>query len=523
MPTWNLLIDADMSLTGWQYTTINNYDLLRIEQLNLPQFGRFQIAQIEDSTGTFVSIDSYPSSADTVQLTPEVATNLARKFAIKAGYIQTENDIPTTWRVKLYGAVSDFVPPVNPSLAILKFDARVAGAIPIEEKGVPYGVAELGSDGKVPTSQLPPQGSTDLTTVNNRLTTLENINAASRLSVIEALNAGARLTTLEGYSAGTRLTALEGINTASRLTTLEDRPIPAFPTNHFHIWGYGKPPSGKTFSVTNQSGSELGRYAVLSSNVIGDIVEYEVLLKSGSYTMTTYGHQTTTRAIAGFYIDNVFIGSVDYYSSVAANRKVDTINFNIATSGLHSVKVITAGKAYEANGETLALSVIRIDPQSISVPSLFVPHRINAGSPTSYTDSQGNLWTPTLYDDYSGRNYDLVAQYGAFTVTGTNDQTLYKTEYRRDVAGSFMFKLPIYQAGNNYTLKLHFCENQYNSANQRIGSVSLNGTTLLSNFDIFTDAGGKNKELIKTFNNISLTNQCHITFTNTLINGIELL
>ena len=307
------------------------------------------------------------------------------------------------------------------------------------------------------------------------------------------------------------------LSLSQRLTDEESK----YPTSHLHIWGYGKPPSGKIFNVTTQTAAELGRYATLSNNLIGDTVEYEVILKAGTYTLTVFGHQTTTRAIAAFYFDNSFIGSVDYYNSVAVNKKVDTINFVCPTSGLHSVKVINASKNWNANGETLGLSVIRIDPQAITAPNPFVPFRINCGATTNYTDSQGRLWAPNLFDDYAGRSYDLVSQLGNFTVEGTNDQTLFKTEYSRDTAGSFKYNLPIYQPGAGYEVKLYFAENYHNSAGLRVGSVSLNGNTLLSNFDIFAQAGGKHKALIKSFSNLVLSN-CQITFTNTLINAIEL-
>lgn len=377
---------------------------------------------------------------------------------------------------------------------------------------------------------------TQLLSLSQRLSTLESYNAGNRLGVLEAIDIAAKISTLESLNAGSRLTTLESIpvptlaslgaepaGAETRAKAYTDQKI-SYPTSHLHIWGYGKPPSGKSFSVTTQSAAELGRYAVLSNGGIGDTVEYEINLKAGSYTLTAYGHQTTTRGIAAFYIDNVFIGAVDYYNSVAVNRKVDAITFTVANSGLHSVKVICAGKTYNANGATLGLSVIRIDPQTISVPSLFVPMRINCGAEANniYTDSQGNVWQPNLYDDYQGRNYDLVAQLGAFTVQNTNDQTLYKYEYSRDTAGSFVFTLPIYDTARTYTLKLHFCENYNSSAGARVGSVKLNGNVILNNFDIFVDAGGKNKALIKTFSNLNLS-ACAITIINTLLNGIELL
>lgn len=516
MPTWSLLIDADMSVAGWQYTAINTYDLLRIEQSNLPQIGRFQLAQVEDVSGTFVTIDSYPSSNEVVQITPEVATNLDRKFAIKAGYIQTENDTPTTWRVKVYGAVSDFVPPVNPSLAILKFDARIAGAIPIEEKGVAYGVAELGSDGKVKSTQLPPQQTTDLTTVNNRLTTLEGINAASRLSVIEALNAGSRLTTLEAINASSRLVALEGINAGTRLTVLESGGTVEYPSHHLHVYGYGIPPSGKSFTVTLNTSAELGRFANLNTTAVGDAVEYECSLKSGSYRMSVYGQRNTTRGISVFYVDGKYIGSYDWQNGGAVQRQLVTFDFTLTTSGVHVIKI---AHSQSSGVQSVALSSIAIHALS-GIKQIREAIRINCGATVDYTDPSGNLFSKDFYG--VGATAYPSSYTGAIDLTTAD--TLYQSERSTD-SGTFTYTLPITVPGT-YQLKLHFCENYFDNtefSTRPLGTVALNGTNILTNFSIFNEAGGQHKALIKTFNSLALTNQCVLTFTNTLINAIELI
>lgn len=600
--TWTLLLDADMTLEGWQYSALTDADLLRIDQENVPELGRFMLAQVSSANNEFLNIQGYPARSESVRVTPERVTEEARLIAVEHNYSQYPDNIPGNWQVKIYGAKADFQPPINPTAVVLTLDPRVAGAIPLGEKGIPLGVATLNEDGVVPDDQLPNVPDDQLpnsewmelfganleatdalalqisghtsNTSNPHQVTLAQIggepsgaetraNAYTDLKIselpsstsptLESLGAepvGAAAAAIAAHEAETdphnqyvmdaelaihttnlsnphnvTLTQIgaEPSGAETKANAYTDQKIGAldYPTNHLHIWGYGKAPAGKTFSNTTQSASELGRYATLSNGAIGDTVEYEVFLKTGAYTLTVYGHQNTTRAIAAFYVDNVFIGSVDYYAPVVANRKVDTINFAIANAGLHSIKVICAGKNWNANGTTLGLSVIRIDPQTITTPNPFVPFRINCGATANYTDPQGNLWTPNLFDDYQGRSYDLEAQLGAFTVQNTDKQNLYKFEYSRDTAGSFSYNLPIYQPGTGYELKLYFAENYHNGAGLRVGSASLNGSTLLSNFDIFAEAGGKNKALVKTFANLTLSS-CQIVFTNTLINAIEL-
>lgn len=297
--------------------------------------------------------------------------------------------------------------------------------------------------------------------------------------------------------------------------------LPGFPTHHLHVWGYGKPPAGKTFNRTSQTGSELGFHASLSSNEVGDVIEYEALLKAGDYTLTAYGQAATNRCSAAFYIDNSFIGLINYKAGTTSNRKIDTINFSIPTSGLHSIKVVNAGGEALASDNTLALSAIRIDPQAITVVSAFRPIRTNTGKvAANYTDPQGNLWLPNAYYAAGGSLYDETQLgVGSTTIQGTDKQTLYKTE----TSGSFSYRLPA-TAGSGYTLNLHFCENFYSSAGQRVGSISLNGSNILSNFDVFAEVGGKHKALVKIFSNLTFTGEvCALSFTNTLINAIELV
>ncbi|RMD99040.1 MAG: hypothetical protein D6814_06315, partial [Calditrichaeota bacterium] len=77
-------------------------------------------------------------------------------------------------------------------------------------------------------------------------------------------------------------------------------------------------------------------------------------------------------------------------------------------------------------------------------------------------------------------------------IGNTQDDPLYQSE--RWGLGSYKIDL----ANGEYTVLLHFAELVYNSTGKRVFSVKLEGSTVLSNFDIFSQAGAKNA-LIKSF------------------------
>ncbi|HZR28042.1 MAG TPA: malectin domain-containing carbohydrate-binding protein [Terriglobales bacterium] len=82
-------------------------------------------------------------------------------------------------------------------------------------------------------------------------------------------------------------------------------------------------------------------------------------------------------------------------------------------------------------------------------------------------------------------------------------------------------------AGSSHTVRLHFAETYWSSAGSRIFNVTINGTQVLTNFDIFAAAGAKNKAVIEQFTaNANASGQYVIKFTpvkdNSLVNGIEI-
>ncbi|MEA3177592.1 MAG: large repetitive protein [Gammaproteobacteria bacterium] len=67
-------------------------------------------------------------------------------------------------------------------------------------------------------------------------------------------------------------------------------------------------------------------------------------------------------------------------------------------------------------------------------------------------------------------------------------------------APSFNYTMGGLTPGASYLVRLHFAELSFNATGQRVFNVALNGTTVLSNFDLFAAAGGQNKAVIEEFN-----------------------
>jgi len=153
--------------------------------------------------------------------------------------------------------------------------------------------------------------------------------------------------------------------------------------------------------------------------------------------------------------------------------------------------------------------------------------RINCGATESYTDKAGNMWLADQSMD-SGKEWGaidgLTVDRGDISITGTDAPKIYQTErYSMD---GYKFTVP----NGKYTVRLHFAETYDGimAEGERVFSVSINGQTVLADFDPFKEAGGYQKPVVKTIEDIAVTNgQLAIGFTvniqNPEINGIEIL
>ncbi len=98
--------------------------------------------------------------------------------------------------------------------------------------------------------------------------------------------------------------------------------------------------------------------------------------------------------------------------------------------------------------------------------------------------------------------------------------------YQTSRYGNFSYTVTGLVPNASYTVRLHFSENFWTAAGKRLFDVALNGTTVLKNFDVFKDSGGRYVADTKTFSepadaNGKLAVAFKTIIDNALLAGIE--
>lgn len=98
--------------------------------------------------------------------------------------------------------------------------------------------------------------------------------------------------------------------------------------------------------------------------------------------------------------------------------------------------------------------------------------------------------------------------------------------YQSNRYGNFTYTIPGLTASSAYTVRLHFAEEYWTRAGQRVFNVSINGQQVLTNFDILATTGAEYKAVVEQFSATanssgSITIQFVTVKDNAQINGIE--
>jgi hypothetical protein len=218
-----------------------------------------------------------------------------------------------------------------------------------------------------------------------------------------------------------------------------------------------------------------------------------------------------------------------------AGQRLFNVSLNGTTALTNFDVFAQAGGAFIAIDKAFPVSVtngqiaINFSPGSANAPmveaievvqgaapsSVFTPIRVNAGG-SSYVDSLGQTWSADT--GFAGGAPWSVSN----SISGSPAAPLYQT--CRYGSFSYQFSAP----NGAYTVRLKFAEVSRNSSGQRLFNVAINGTPVLSNFDIYAAAGGEFKAVDKAFP-VNVTNgQITILFTPgsvdaPMINAIEIV
>ncbi len=247
---------------------------------------------------------------------------------------------------------------------------------------------------------------------------------------------------------------------------------------------------------------------------------YDIPLKWGVYELRLYFAETvygpgslagggeSSRIFNVVLNDKPILTEFDPTANAGASHTADVRVFHDVTPApdgqLHLRFSRFQGTGTGSAQDQPILNALEIVP---GIPGKMRPVRIVAQN-NSYTDRSGQVWRPDVYAS-QGR---LVLHNRP--VAQTADPGLYYGER----FGHFSYAIPV--ASGKYALTLHFAETYFGLQNpggggaaSRLFDVYCNGVRILHEFDIFKEASGANRALVKTFHNLEPSPQGKLLLT----------
>jgi archaellum component FlaF (FlaF/FlaG flagellin family) len=251
---------------------------------------------------------------------------------------------------------------------------------------------------------------------------------------------------------------------------------------------------------TKRSGNSNGPFSYTFTALVPNQT-YTMKLHFGDDVSTAAGQRRFNVLVNGVQV----LANFDVFATAGKYTAV-VRQFTTSSDGVGSIKVDLS----PAIGNPL-LNGIEVIPSSLS---------INACGP-----AVGNFIADT---GFNGGHCDNVRN--VISTTGVADAApaaVYQTKRTGDNYGPFNYTIAALTGSRTYTVKLHFGDDVSTAAGQRKFNVLVNGTQVLTGFDVFA-TGGLYHAVVKQFA-ASATPQGSITVTltsavgNPLLSGIEVI
>jgi fibronectin type 3 domain-containing protein len=180
-----------------------------------------------------------------------------------------------------------------------------------------------------------------------------------------------------------------------------------------------------------------------------------------------------------------------------------------------------------ANGTKYFYKVSAVNGSGASAQSAEVSATPSVPASGAISIACGNSAVGTFVadTDFSGGSVSGGTTTAIDTSHVTNPAPMSVYQHGRKSASTYT--LPGFAASSSHTVRLHFAEYFHTAAGQRKFNVLINGTQVLTNFDVFATAGAEFRANIQSFTAVANgSGQIVIQFTNgaadlPLINGIE--
>jgi hypothetical protein len=277
-----------------------------------------------------------------------------------------------------------------------------------------------------------------------------------------------------------------------------------------------------------QAALQTQRYATTLTYTIPNLVP------SASYNVRldfveSYFHAAGKRVFSGTINGVHVFSNLDIYASAGGT--------NIALAKQYSTTADATGKitiVMTASVNNASIAALEINAAAAASPS---PSPLPSPSPSATPSdviainaggsNVGSLWAADT--DYTMGGWSGVSSVSnAIDTSGVSNPAPQGVYQDQRWAYALTYALPKLTPNAAYTVRLHFVESYWAAAGRRLFNVNLNGTTVLSNFDIFASAGGKNIAIVKQFSanadaTGTITVKMQAAIDNATIAGIEVL
>ena len=297
--------------------------------------------------------------------------------------------------------------------------------------------------------------------------------------------------------------------------------------NLLYTWATtGSPPAAVTFSA---NGTNAAKASTATFTKAGSYAFQVTVKDQGNATVTSAVtvtvNQTLTSVVVSPASATVAAAATQQFTASARDQFATNLTTQpsftwsvsgggtISASGLFTAGT-TAGGPFTvsaASGSVSGTASVTVSTTPTTV------YRINCG---------GSAVSPFTADQFSsgGTARTVTNTINLSGLANAAPQGVYQSERY----GNVTYTLPSLVVGASYTVRLHFAELFQTAAGKRVFNVAINGTTVLSNFDIFATTGAEFKATLRDFTATANSSGQIVVKTTTVtdnatIEGIEII
>ena len=244
-----------------------------------------------------------------------------------------------------------------------------------------------------------------------------------------------------------------------------------------------------------------------------------VTLHNPSKSVALMAHLQLRRAKSGARVLPVFY-SDNYVSLLPGEVRPVTVEASLSDMGGEAPLLALDGWNVTVKPTaTATASVVRVVPNTAALAPTAPQHLaaaprtlsissggngVNGGAAGFYTFGDTPSAGPGGFladTDYTGGSTKTVADAISVSTANAAPPAVYQSE--RWGACTYSLPLPPLPVNQSYTIRLHFAETTYHAAGKRRFNVDLNGKRVLTEFDVFAEAGGADKAVVRDFPGIA--------------------